>query len=127
MPKPQISITTEAKSVLESIKREGYTECLLASEAIIAAYGNGRGIGTTNVPMRRAVPSPAEPKGLRPEMLNPEPTQADWNFACRLLAESQGNYRAAIQGIPSAKTDCEGIVVALNRLVALQSKAGGGV
>jgi len=39
--KPQILITEAAKAVLEAAKskRQGYTECLLASEAIIEKYG----------------------------------------------------------------------------------------
>jgi len=40
MPKPQVILTPEAKQVLEAAKkqRQGYSECLLASEAILKAY-----------------------------------------------------------------------------------------
>jgi len=41
MPKPQVLVTPEAKEILEAAKKQqqGYSECLLASEAIKEKYG----------------------------------------------------------------------------------------
>jgi len=123
MPNTQtITITKEAKNLLEATKseRQGYTECLLASEAIIEKYGRPRHsmgpVQTHDVPLRH-------PSGHR--SFDVEPTAEDWNEAVKLLQANGGNQALAVRAVNDILPNAENIVKAINRIS--KTMAGGEV
>jgi len=120
--KAQIYITKQAKDLLVEVKakRQGYSECLLASEAIIEKYGKAKNsagpVQTHDGPLRHP-PSHY--------LFNVEPSAEDWAEAVRLLNENGGNPALAIRAINDSKPNCENIAKAIDQIAKIA--AGGGV
>jgi len=100
-----IKITAEAKAVLEAEKsqRSGYTECLLASEAIIAMYKHGGAAVAQLPPQANGEGDPVE-------------------FAARLVS-TLGTPGAALRHLDSYVRDGSFRIKVQNELVDMLEKA----
>jgi len=108
--KPTIILTEEAKAVLEAAKRErqGYTECLLASEAIIEKYGRPRhSMGPVNAPVGHYTGD---------SLLNPIPSGEEIKIAAKLLLKCGGVAERAIGKLDNTKPNYAKIATAIFEL-----------
>jgi len=118
MPNTQtITITKEAKVLLEATKseRQGYTECLLASEAIIEKYGRPRNsagpVQTHDGPLRHP---PSHYTGE--SVLNPTPGAEEMKIAAKLLLKNKGVAELAIGKLDNRNPNYAKIAAAIFEL-----------
>jgi len=109
MPNTQtITITKEAKNLLEATKseRQGYTECLLASEAIIEKYGR---------PRHSMGPAQTHYTGERWEA-EPVPNGEEVKIAAKLLLKHGGIKEKAVGELKTTNPNYKKIAAAIFEL-----------